>query len=200
MLRFSAFFGAALAVIGCGIFQEPLQHKQVDQSSEWWRTHVPSETVQKIVEAQEEKKRLDSLGLSHGHPIDYGFLISNEQFEEPRAAFALLLNTKWFKSRLTGIAGTPSSHYIAFNTLLDQKDATGIFEDLLERGYRAGQLYALCGLYITNRSLFEANVDKFTTVSDSVRVLRHDMFDKRSVSDIVTEIREGKWPESLKKD
>jgi hypothetical protein len=51
-----------------------------------------------------------------------------------------------------GFAPVKSVQVQAFQVLLSQPDAITAFYDLLHRGYPAGKLYALCGIYLLDPS------------------------------------------------
>lgn len=85
------------------------------------------------------------------------------------AALSELLGTETFADEFVGYEQVTSRQVEAFRVLLDQPDAAEVFTELLERGSTAGQLYALCGLYLTDREQFEAALPSYLESEQSVR-------------------------------
>jgi hypothetical protein len=72
------------------------------------------------------------------------------------AAFAFLLSTGEFACPHVGEANPEvSTQVLAFQTILRQPDAAQAFAALLRRASLPGQLYALCGLYLTDRDTLD---------------------------------------------
>src|SRR5690606_3705851 len=94
-----------------------------------------------------------------------------------------------FASSYVGIGGEPSEQYTAFNTLLQGRDADAAFRALLSRAHVAGQLYALCGLYLIDREYFEAVVPEYEASRDSVWTIMGDVVDRVPVASIVNSPR-----------
>jgi len=65
-------------------------------------------------------------------------------------AYRGLLAARLFTDDWIG-GGVLSPHAKAFRTLLAEPEAPAVFRDLLARGSPSGQLYALCGLWLTDR-------------------------------------------------
>lgn len=89
------------------------------------------------------------------------------------AAFEVLLRTRVFARAIPGgptIDGSllPSVQAVAFDVLLARDDCRHVFLDLLGRAQLAGQLYALCGLWIVDRSEFERCADSLPGGGDSI--------------------------------
>jgi hypothetical protein len=71
----------------------------------------------------------------------------------PAAAFEFLSATSQFESPLLGYAGTPSPAAGAWRTIVAAPDAADTFMDLYESAATVeGRLYALLGLYATDRA------------------------------------------------
>ncbi|MEP0545997.1 MAG: hypothetical protein ABJF88_03630 [Rhodothermales bacterium] len=190
MMKVAAILFLAAFMTGCATSNSELQHEEIRQSSDWWRPIVTLEQASQIAGAEEaerrSKARSDSLGRDwSGLPLEYEYFLNYDQLRDPEAAFALLLNTRTFASSHVGIAGSPSEQYEAFNTLLRRADAPEVFSALLRRAYPAGQLYALSGLYLTDRGAFYIVVGSYETSQDSVSTQMGCVGDLTPVAEIV---------------
>jgi len=103
-------------------------------------------------------------------------------------------------------AGRPDGQALAFAWVLAQPDATRHFAGLLEAKTRAAQLYGLCGLYLTDRALFEKVVDRFRSLDETVPFIQGCLVGDRPVSEIVSspnqtrkDIESGSWPRDLER-
>jgi hypothetical protein len=83
-------------------------------------------------------------------------------------AFAILLNTRTFANEAVGRAGLMSNQVRAFQVLIAQGDAKVAFADLLQRGTKEGKLYGLCGLFLTDQSMFTKEYPRFVNFKDEV--------------------------------
>ena len=105
--------------------------------------------------------------------------------ETVKDAYEILLNTHEFAPGYVGMTSMPSRQGLAFNLILVQPDALEAFKALIRRGYPAGQLYGLCGLYFIAPDAFRQRVELFRTSSDSVNVLRGDTGGLEAVRELV---------------
>ena len=101
------------------------------------------------------------------------------------AAVAVLETTDVFADTAVGFDGGPSPQACAFAALLRESDAGALFRSLLTRSGTAGQLYALCGLYLTDPPAFTKEVEAFRTRDDEVRTLFGCIGGRRRVRDVV---------------
>ena len=85
-----------------------------------------------------------------------------------RRAYDLLLTTEEFASAHVDVAGTPSCQALAFQELLDSRMADSAFKRLLKEATIEGQLYALSGLYFTDPSAFEVQVERYSQMTELV--------------------------------
>ena len=92
------------------------------------------------------------------------------------AAMDTLLHTDTFADEQVGYEQAVSRQVEAFRVLLEQPDAAEAFASLLERGGTAGQLYALCGLYVTDRERFD---------KASPQYIKSDQFVRRAAGGLV---------------
>ena len=99
----------------------------------------------------------------------------------------ILLETDFFCAPAAGAGGNTPNHVLAFRTVLRQPDAAPRFRDLVRSGKLAGQLYALCGLFLLDRPAFEREVTRYRAVEEKVFTL----FGVRVGSDPVSAIVAG---------
>jgi hypothetical protein len=84
-----------------------------------------------------------------------------------------------------GPGGAFSAHVRAFRTILESGQADRAFKRLLREAPTAGQLYALCGLYWTDREFFDEAVTRFLADSREIWVQSGCIVFQRPVSDVV---------------
>ena len=108
-----------------------------------------------------------------------------------------LLETRTFGDR-GGFGNGIVAPTRAFAVLLAEPDAAAAFGELLKRGRLAGQLYALCGLYLTNRPLFDRNMPRFQNRNGEVRRFYGCLLLAQPVGEIAPHIANGYWPSLLK--
>jgi hypothetical protein len=175
----------AFLLVGACKSTDPNYFRQVEANPKWWQQKKDS--LERVI-----SKRRDSLKRALGEdpviykgPVQY---TANRKFAPPytpEAAFDILLNTVAFKSSFVGISGSPSDQAIAFNLVLDSPNPEKAFRDLYKRANPAGKLYAISGLYFTDRSLFKEKVDEMAQSQDSVWMQKGDVFGWEKVGHIV---------------
>jgi hypothetical protein len=116
---------------------------------------------------------------------DAPLLLSIDQPLSRETAFALLLRSEVFTSTAVGDGGQTPIHVFAFRRLLERPDAREVFADLLRRGRPAGQLFALCGLFLTDRDAFDREVQPFRSDAREVMFLRGCIMDSKPVHEVV---------------
>jgi hypothetical protein len=107
-----------------------------------------------------------------------------------------LLETRTFADR-GGFGNEITQPTRAFAVLLAEPDAAAAFQELLKRGRVAGQLYALCGLYLTNRPLFNRYMPRFLNRNEEVEQLLGCLLMLRPLREVAPHIANGSWPSSL---
>jgi len=70
---------------------------------------------------------------------------------------------QFHESTAIGGGGNFSPHVRAFRTILESAEADRAFKRLLREAPPAGQLYALCGLYWTDKAFFDEAVKPYLT-------------------------------------
>jgi hypothetical protein len=118
-----------------------------------------------------------------------------EAVSTPEPAVAALLEAETFRDTHVGYAGVIPPEVCAFVTILRQADAPQRFERLLESGHLAGQLYALCGLYLTSQASFEAALGRFVPEDPELWTQFGCIIMKYPVTDLLDQIRSGELPE-----
>ncbi|MDA8020312.1 MAG: hypothetical protein MPN21_22975 [Thermoanaerobaculia bacterium] len=91
--------------------------------------------------------------------------------ERTRRAYALLRDTQRSASSHVGAGGGPSDQVVAFQVLLNSRQADRGFKLLLENATLEGQLYGLSGLYFTDREEFGRQVERYAQLEEDVQVL-----------------------------
>jgi len=86
-------------------------------------------------------------------------------------AYNVLLHTDTFYGPAVGAAGIVPETVFAFLSLLQTSEAKERFSSLLEEGTLAGQLYALCGLYIIDHEFFKEAVEQYRHLDSEVRTM-----------------------------
>ena len=95
------------------------------------------------------------------------------QLSKPgREAFRTLLVTEWFTSEASGITGIASRENLALRTLWREPLADRALKELEGRATTAGRLFALCGLYYTDREAFRERVEPYRKSRETVNFRR----------------------------
>ena len=119
--------------------------------------------------------------------------------QEGQAAYQTLLAAKQFEADAIGYAAQPSNLVAAYRSLLKEAPADGAFKALLDRATPAGQLYALCGIYWTDRAFFLSVVDKHRSRSDYVKTQFGCIGGRQPASGIIRGIENGSYPDAFSK-
>lgn len=98
-----------------------------------------------------------------------------------------------------GVAGTTSPGEIAFRDVLKTQTAADQFVAVLRQGGPAGQCYALVGLRLKNRALFDAQVKSFSGSKVEVQTASGCMMMKLPMSSVVAGIRSGNYDEAAQR-
>ena len=117
--------------------------------------------------------------------LDETVLESLTASAEGRAAAYALVKAERFETGSVGYAGTPSSYISNFNTIAREKEAAAIFKYIFDKGSTAGKLYALNGLYLTDREAFDRSAVILKKSDAIVQVLNGCLMWDESVAKIV---------------
>lgn len=117
-------------------------------------------------------------------PQNSDFSISDLSVEGQRAYQSLLTAQKFEEEYLYEDA-VPSQLVLAFYKLSKEPLADKAFKHLLKEATLAGQLYALCGLYFTDRDFFTKAVEKYRNSDETVENMSGCMTFPVKIKDLV---------------
>jgi hypothetical protein len=131
---------------------------------------------------------------------------SRGEAAESAAAEAVLEKAGMFALGGIGVAGTMSPGERALREILEKPDAAARMERLLTSAGPAGQLYALLGLRLKGRALYDRAVEKLRAIDATVGTARGCILSRESFRDLVKEIERGqydtflerKWPDNAR--
>ena len=124
---------------------------------------------------------------------------------EPGGAEAALEKASMFALGGIGVAGTMSPGERALREIFATRDAVARMERLLTTATPAGQLYALLGLRLKERALYNRVVQQLRPNDAKVETARGCNLSQDSFGDLVKEIERGqydtfldrKWPHGM---
>ena len=99
-----------------------------------------------------------------------------------------------------GVAGTMSGGEKDLRAILKETNAVQQFQSLLKNASPAGQLYALLGLRLRDRSAYEQAVPEFRKRSDVISTLHGCIMMKERMDAIIKQIEHGDYDTSLTRD
>ena len=99
-----------------------------------------------------------------------------------------------------GVAGTMSSGERTLRELLKQPDAVAQLEALISSASPAGKLYALLGLRIRDRAVYERALEKCRTTDAKVETARGCILSHESFRDLLKEIERGQYDTFLARE
>ncbi len=97
-----------------------------------------------------------------------------------------------------GIAGTVSEGEAAFHALSSSDSAESDFLRLLKTGNAQAKCYALVGLRVKSRALFNEQVKQFVSSKEEVQTCAGCMMSKLPMSSVVKSIQHGDYDEPAK--
>ena len=106
---------------------------------------------------------------------------------------ATLRKTTLFALGGIGVAGTMSEGERGLREVLKESDVPARLEKLLSDASPAGQLYALLGLRLRDRTAYERALAKLRTTNAKVQTARGCILQKESFGDLVKEIERGQY-------
>jgi hypothetical protein len=124
---------------------------------------------------------------------------------EPGPAEAVLEKAGMFALGGIGVAGTMSPGERALREILANRDAAARMERLLTNATPAGRLYALLGLRLKDRALYNRVIQELRATDAKVETARGCMISQEPFGDLVKEIERGqydtflerKWPDGM---
>ena len=110
-------------------------------------------------------------------------------------AIAELRCAPFFTSAYVGPTMAISTDVKAFNVLRQQPDAKDLFTKLQRAASPEGQLYALCGLYLIDRSAFDAVLAEYRERHGTVQTVEGCLVGEERINQVVLErIATGLYP------
>lgn len=82
--------------------------------------------------------------------------------------------------------------------ILRRPDAADVLVELTEEAAKAGQLFALTGLYLADRKRFQQLAPRFATDKSTITFVDGELISERTVADIVTIIARGHYPDRFR--
>ena len=131
--------------------------------------------------------------------------MNRSEAAEPGAAEAVLEKAGMFALGGIGVAGTMSPGERALREVLANRDAVARMERLLTNATPAGRLYAVLGLRLKDRALYDRAIQELRAIDAKVETARGCMLSRESFGDLLKEIERGqydtflerKWPEGM---
>jgi hypothetical protein len=125
---------------------------------------------------------------------------------EAGPAEAVLEKAGMFALGGIGVAGTMSPGERALREVLANRDAVARMERLLTNATPAGRLYALLGLRLKDRALYDRALQELRAIDAKVETARGCMISQESFGDLLKEIERGqydtflerKWPDGAR--
>ena len=123
-------------------------------------------------------------------------LVTTTRSEQP-APDVTLRKTELFALGGIGAAGAMSEGERALREVLKESDVAARLERLLSEASPAGRLYALLGLRLRDRPVYERGLQKLRTTDGKVQTARGCILQQESFGDLVKEIERGLYDNSL---
>lgn len=128
--------------------------------------------------------------------LSVGFLQA-EQRSDPDS---VLRKTSSFALGGVGVAGSMSEGERGLREILKESDATARLESALPNASPAGQLYALLGLRLRDRAVYQRALEKYGGNNATVQTMRGCILQKESFRDLVKQIEHGDYDLFLARD
>lgn len=109
-----------------------------------------------------------------------------EAAEQTESDYQIILNMQTYSDAAVGIAGVTPESVQAFRRLVKRDNAGVLFRRLIKEARPAGQLYALCGLYFTDKPAFEASLPQFRNSGITVTTQYGCMIGQETVANLVS--------------
>jgi hypothetical protein len=119
---------------------------------------------------------------------------------EQSAPDATLRKAQLFALGGIGVAGSMSEGERALREVLKEPDVPARLEKLLSDAPPAGQLYALLGLRLRDRTAYERALGKLRITDAKVQTARGCMLSEESFGDLVKEIERGQYDNFLTRE
>jgi hypothetical protein len=119
---------------------------------------------------------------------------------EQSAPDVTLRKTELFALGGIGAAGSMSEGERALREVLNESGVSARLEKLLSDASPAGQLYALLGLRLRDRAVYEPALQKLRTTDAKVQTARGCILQQESFGDLVKEIERGVYDNFLARE
>jgi hypothetical protein len=119
---------------------------------------------------------------------------------EQSAPDVTLRKTELFALGGIGAAGSMSEGERALREVVKESDVAARLEKLLSDASPAGQLYALLGLRVRDRAVYERALGKLRTMDTKVQTARGCILQQESFGDLVKEIERGVYDNFLARE
>jgi len=126
------------------------------------------------------------------------FIGSVHLSKEGDDAVEVLRTARAFSDAAVGFAGITPETVASFRMLLEEPNADGAFKSLLGTSTKPGKLYALAGLYFTDREYMEDAAAEFLEDGSRVETNFGCIIDSQRVSDLTVDIVNGSYPASFR--
>jgi hypothetical protein len=115
-------------------------------------------------------------------------------------AFFRLRCTDCFTSAYVGPEMVVSTDVKALNVILDQPDARNLLLTLQRTASPEGQLYAMCGLYVVDRAVFDALLPQYQSRHGAVQTLEGCVVGDAQIARVFNEcVASGAYPTLFRK-
>jgi hypothetical protein len=125
-------------------------------------------------------------------------LLTHARGEEvANPAVSGLAHTQLFAVGGIGVAGSMSDGERDLRTVLKQPNAAAVLREILSRATPAGQLYALLGLRLRDRAVYEQVLPALRKRSDVISTARGCILMKEEMASIVRQIEHGDYDAAI---
>ncbi len=160
---------------------------------------TPSETAPALTTVAPMKDLCsDKVAEAYDHFYP-SYLRDENMTDEERREFRHFGGLMRLESNYVGGGGNRSDHTVAFCTILDSPQADKIFKNLLSnRDVPLGsRLYALCGVYWTDRKAFTQHLVEFRKSDEEIEWQNGCIVTRHRLKAILPDIESGRYPRAL---
>ena len=117
-----------------------------------------------------------------------------------KGRFELIRKAEIFKDSRVGYSGQTPGEVREFRCILKRPDAEAVFAQLLDESTSSGRLYALCGLFISNRAVFDSVAARYRRDATEVKAQFGCILTSVRFSDALRQIEEEGLAQRLASD
>lgn len=111
----------------------------------------------------------------------------------PSKSFQKLAKASFFSMGGVGFAGVISKEQLALEELLKTDDAESQLKELLQKAKMEGKVYALLGLYIKNKQLYDEKVQPFRKMDVKITVQQGCIVSEAELTKVIVDIEKGSY-------